>query len=144
MNRTIYSLFTLNRVYPPFEKLYISTTRNERCVYNNVAAAASQVQPLIHAQRLKKVPLGRLGQVDFLAGQVTSHPPTKSLTKMSKKWPCMSKMWELRAQRTSWNSTFFWALMLLELQWKQSAGLPVLEKGWCFYNPKSYMTATAG
>ena len=72
MNGTIYRRrFTLNTVYPHFEKLYVHVnngnckqelvykkkkkkkagvgclcTRNERCVYNNVAAAASQVQPL--------------------------------------------------------------------------------------------------
>ena len=40
-----------------------------------------------------------------------SHPLTKSLTKTSKKWFQASKMWELPTQRTSWNSSLFWALL---------------------------------
>ena len=46
-----------------------------------------------------------------LRGQA-SFPLTKSLTKMSKEWPRTSKMWELPAQRTWWNSIFLWALKL--------------------------------
>lgn len=36
-----------------------------------------------------------------------SHPQAKSLTKTSKKWPQAINIWELLAQRTSWNSRFF-------------------------------------
>ena len=32
---------------------------------------------------------------------------SKSLHKLRKKWPRTTKMWELLAQKTSWNSTFF-------------------------------------
>ena len=39
-----------------------------------------------------------------------SHPVIKSLTKTSKKWPWASKIWELLAHRTSWNSSLFQAL----------------------------------
>ena len=47
-----------------------------------------------------------------LRGQ-TSFPLTKSLTKMSKEWPRRSRMGELPAQRTWWNSIFLWALKLV-------------------------------
>ena len=42
-----------------------------------------------------------------------SHPLTRLLTKMSKKWPCTSKMYDscLQVQRTSWNSSFLCVLL---------------------------------
>ena len=88
-------------------------------------------------QGSKKVLTGSPELVDFFAGlvgQVTlkrlhvlntqwirvqgSHPPTKSLTKMSKKQPRPSTMWQQLAQqlaqRTSWNSSFYQTLLQLE------------------------------
>ena len=62
-------------------------------------------------------------QEDFLGCQVTfnaylprvqvSHPLTKSLTKMSKKWPWVSKIYEQLAKRTSLDSSFSQALFII-------------------------------
>ena len=72
---------------------------------------------------MEKVPSSSRRQVDFLVGQVffkayltrpvgtfkaqaPSHPPTKSLTRTSKKWLQASKMCDPLVQRTSWNPSF--------------------------------------
>ena len=74
MNWTIYSLFTLNTVYPHFENLYISTRNCKQVlvVYAPGMKVVFKLQCysslLSNAYCSKKVPLGRLEQVDFLAG----------------------------------------------------------------------------
>ena len=50
--------------------------------------------------------------LNWLAQRVrfqANHPQTKSLTKMSEKWPQAREMWELITQRTSWNSRVFFS-----------------------------------
>lgn len=79
------------------------------------------IKPHPFLQSSRKVLPGSPGQIDFIAGYVTceaylpnwtSYLPTKSLTKMSKKWSQASKMCEWLAQRASWNSKFFSTMLL--------------------------------
>ena len=84
-------------------------------------------------QAQTKAPSSNPELVEFQPGQVifrspltcpplrvqAIHPLTKSLTKTNKKWPWVSKMRELLAQRMSWNLRFFFepaAIKIIEAQ----------------------------